>query len=83
MIVKVQFGNEETHCRIIECKDIHIQQEQGYTELIAHSGEEVSIILHLGKETEDHLYLMDKGQTVDHMVFSPEAKTGKQHLNLK
>ena len=73
MIVKVQFGNKETHCRIIECKDIHIEQQEGYTELIAHSGEEVAIILHLGKETEDHLYLMDKGQTVDHMVFSPNV----------
>lgn len=69
MIIKVQFGQDRMHCRILECNDIHIEQVNGYSELICHCGEENPKILHLGKESKDHLYLMDKGQTVDHMVF--------------
>ena len=71
MIVKVQFGQVQTHCRIIECNDIHIEQKKEYSEMICHyRGEQPPQVLHLGKKSVDHLYLMDKGQTVDHMVFS-------------
>ena len=69
MIVKVQYGNASTHCRIIECIDIHIEEKEGYNEIILHCGEEHPKILHVGKHSTDHLYLMDKGQTVDHMTF--------------
>lgn len=72
MIIKVQFGQDKTHCRIIECYDMHIEQKDGYDELICHRGEEEPKILHLGKGSTDVLYLMDKGQTVDSMVFAPK-----------
>jgi hypothetical protein len=77
MIVKVCFGNNG-HTRVIECSDIHLEKEKGYTELICHGDYEFPKEVHLGKRTEDHLYLMDKGQTIDHMIFSPEVEPPKE-----
>ena len=45
------------------------EQEDGFVELICHTGKE-PFILHVGKGTTDHVYIMDKGKTVDHMVFT-------------
>ena len=79
MIVKICFGIEG-HMRVIECHDIHLEKKKGHTELICHGDTEYPRELHLGKRTEDHLYIMDKGQTVDHMVFSPEVIKDKDYL---
>lgn len=70
MIVKVVFGDEHTHIRMVDCKDIHLEDAVSYTELICHRNDEAPVLLHLGKYTEDVLYIMEQGQTVDTMVFS-------------
>ena len=77
MIVKVVFGNNHTHMRIVECTDIHLEEKktddgEHFTELICHkSGGGDPCIIHLGKGTKDYLYIMDKGKTADRMEFQP------------
>lgn len=82
MIVKICFG-KDGHTRVVECYDIHLEKEEGYTELICHGEDGTPTEIHLGKRTEDHLYIMDKGQTVDHMVFSPLVDTSERQGNTK
>lgn len=69
MIVKAVFGDKHTHIRMIDCKDIHLEDTDNYTELICHRGDDAPMILHLGKHTADILYIMEQGQTVDSLVF--------------
>ena len=81
MIVKVVFGDSGLHCRMLEARDIHIEgaREGEYIEVVCHTvGSEEPIILHLGKYSNDHLYIMDKGKTVDHFTFEyyPPIKAG-------
>ena len=74
MIVKVCFGDRNEHMRIVECDDLHFEDKQdgSYTEMIYH-GENYQDgygVIHFGgKGVRDHVYIMDKGETVDHMVF--------------
>ena len=70
MIIKAVYGDSEFHCRVLEVKDIHIEGKGHYTEVVCHGVDDgVPTTLHLGEHSTDHLYIMDKGETVDHFVF--------------
>ena len=75
MIVKVVFTHKEYDCRtrVIDCSDFHIErrkEEGNLFTLIAHIKEKDPIKVHLGKRGRtDHVYIMDKGKTVDHLTF--------------
>ena len=71
MIVKINSGNKEGHCRIVECVSLHFENKGKYTEMIYH-GPAVTTThgeIHLGEGSRDHVYIMDKGETVDHLIF--------------
>lgn len=84
MIIKVCYGSKtnETHTRIIECVDIHLEKKvedgRSFVEAIVHSEKSKEdtqpCVLHLGKRYKDILYLMKEGKTVDKMVFYPEPQ---------
>ena len=83
MIIKIVFGNAEgkilENTTIIDCYNMHIQEGingDGLVELITHSlNEDVSNTIHLGVTAKDHVYILDKGKTVDHMTFYPVEKS--------
>ena len=79
MIVKAVFGEGGgLHCRMLEAIDIHIEdaKDGGYNEVLCHKvGGGDPTILHLGKNSTDHLYIMDKGKTVDHFRFDQQLIT--------
>lgn len=81
MIVKACFGHGKAHCRIIECHDVHIEEKDGYVEAILHNrddNDKYNVLNFGNKGATDHLYIMDKGETVDHMTFYPVDKKKKQ-----
>ena len=78
MIVKVCFGstdNKHTHTRIVECDDMHIKDEisertsRPFTKILCYRAGAVVAELDAGVGWPDHLYIMDNGNTVDHMTF--------------
>lgn len=80
MVIKAIFGEGGgLHCRILEATDVHIEdaKDGGYNEVVCHIvGSKEPTILHLGKGTTDHLYIMDKGKTVDSFRFDQQLITG-------
>ena len=77
MIVKVTYGDNETHVRILECYDMHFEErspcdEPRHTEMIYHTLNHGPGLIHLGKDSIDTVELLDVGGTVDGMVFYPD-----------
>lgn len=86
MIIKVVYyvgGTDHNvmHDRVIEVYDFHIEtlskesqeeEEGGIHELIYQTNQGGTGTLRLGRHPKhsDHLYVMENGKTVDHMVFN-------------
>lgn len=84
MVLKAEFyvggtDHNKWHTRVIEVYDFHIEtltdeargESTGKHELIYHTNNGHSGTLRMGisVEGEDHLYVMESGKTIDHMVF--------------
>jgi hypothetical protein len=83
MLLKIVFYDKETeknpnqrHIRVIDVYDFHIDkpedaEEKCSHELIYHTinGEAGRCLLGRDKHEPDHVYIMEKGKTADHMSF--------------
>lgn len=83
MILKAVYYEKETelnpnrqHVRILDVYDFHIDKPDDKDELFSHeltyqtiNGKTGRILLGRDKQNADHVYVMEKGKTADHMRF--------------
>lgn len=79
MIVKVCFGDKEGHCQVVECHSLHFEENaDGFVEMLYYGpggSSDGHGVIHLGQDVTDNVYIMDKGKTVDRMVFHVHKKS--------
>ena len=80
MIVKVCFGERKFGSYVVECDSLQFVDKEDSTEMVYHGQnfQDGYGVIHLGcREAKDHVYIMDKGETVDHMVYQFQKAKSK------